>query len=192
MKTMKKLFLFILAALAFVNCTNYNEELQKVNQPVTRAVTSSNFRFNPTYVATTLEGPYENADRYLMMSTGRYLVSDRFFLGCLITNNSGRELTFEPTSLKISLGNSSSRLAVSLKGADFKDISSVSIPANKNTIVYFELPYFFMNERIDIEIPQMTPSIYHVTNIHFYYNGSEQDCSLYNFLFSTHAEQNRN
>lgn len=187
-----KTLLFFFAVLAFVSCTNCNEDLQVVNQPESRAVTSTMFRFNPTYVATALEGPYENVNAYLMVSTGHYLVSDQFFLGCLITNQSSHEVVFDPTSLRISLGNSSSRLAVSLKDSDFNSMSSVSIPANKNTTVYFELPSSFMNERIDIDIPQMKPSLYHVTNVHFYYNGNEQDCSLYNFLFSTHAEQNRN
>lgn len=38
----------------------------------------------------------------------------------------------------------------------------------------------------------MNPSLYHVTNIHFYYNDDRQEYPLYNFLFSDHNEENRN
>lgn len=192
MKTMRPLFLLIIFSLLFAGCTSYDDELGNINEPAARSITSSTLRFNPNYVATALEGPYESVDGYLMMSTGHYLVSDHFYLQCIIKNNGGNSIVFQPNLMSISLGNSGVKIPVVLKEPNRGTLISAPIPANGNIIACFELPSSFMNERIDINIPQMKPSLYHVTNIHFYYDGFEQECSLYNFLFSTHAEQNRN
>lgn len=192
MRTMRSLFLLIILSLTFADCTNYDDELINMNEPTARSMASSILRFNPNYVATALEGPYESVDRYLMMSTGHYLVSDYFYLQCIIKNNGENSIVFQPGLMRISLGNSTVKIPVTLKDSDRGTLISAPIPANGSITACFELPSSFMNERIDINIPQMKPSLYHVTNIHFYYDGIEQECSLYNFLFSTHAEQNRN
>lgn len=192
MRTMKPLLLLIILSLAFVGCTSYDDELSNMNEPAARSVVSSTLRFNPNYVATALEGPYESVDRYLMMSTGHYLVNDHFYLQCIIKNNGENSIVFQSSRMSISLGNSTVKAPVTLKNPDRGTLISASIPANGSITACFELPSSFMNERIDIDIPQMKPSLYHVTNIHFYYDGIEQECSLYNFLFSTHTEQNRN
>ncbi|WP_455666094.1 hypothetical protein [Phocaeicola sp.] len=192
MRIMRTLFLLIIFSLAFVGCTSYDDELVNINEATARSVTASTLRVNPNYVATALEGPYENADCYLMMSTGHYLVSDHFYLRCIIKNNGENNIVFQPSLMSISLGNSTVKIPITLKDLDKGTLMSAPIPANGSITAYFELPSSFMDERIDINIPQMKPSLYHVTNIHFYYNGYEQECSLYNFLFSTHAEQNRN
>lgn len=189
---MRSLFLLIILSLTFADCTNYDDELINMNESTARSMASSTLRFNPNYVATALEGPYENVDRYLMMSTGHYLVSDHFYLQCIIKNNGENSIFFLPSLMSISLGNSTVKLPVTLKDPNRGTLISAPIPANGSITACFELPSSFMNERININIPQMKPSLYHVTNIHFYYDGIEQECALYNFLFSTHAEQNRN
>lgn len=158
-----------------------------INPPSTKTT----FRMNPAYVATALEGPYTASSDYLMMSTGHYLVSSRIFLKCLITNQS-TSCTLNPSLLSISLGESTRKHTVTWYDANFEQLTSQTIPAGKSIDVYFQLPSSYMDYRIDIDIPQMTPSLYHVTNVHFYYGSTEQECSLYNFLFSTRAEQNRN
>lgn len=193
MRTLRSLFPFIIALLIFAGCTDNSDELINSSTPTSRSATaSSTFKFNPAYVATAPEGPYEDVNRYLMMSTGHYLVSDHFFLRCIVENKSDNNVIFNPNLMEISLGNSSSSIAVSLKDANFNNMSSVTIPTKGKITVHFELPYSFMYERINIDIPSLNPSLYYVTNIHFYYDSEEQECPLYNFLFSTHAEQNRN
>lgn len=192
MRTMRPLFLLIILSLAFASCTSYDDELTNINVPAARSMASFTLRFYPNYVATALEGPYESVDRYLMMSTGHYLVSDHFYLQCIIKNNGENSIVFQSSRMSISLGNSTVKTPVTLKDPDQGTLISAPIPANGSITAYFELPSSFMNERVDINIPQMKPSLYHLTNIHFYYDGYEQECSLYNFLFSTHAEQNRN
>ena len=94
MGTVKTLFSLIIALLVFINCTSCIDELSNMTRPTSRSTnTSSIFRFDPNYVATVLEGPYESADRYFMMNTGHYLVSDHFYLRCVIKNNSHESFT---------------------------------------------------------------------------------------------------
>lgn len=174
------------------NGESVSKKIIAEDKVTTPPVTKTTFRVNPAYVATTLEGPYMASSDYLMMSTGHYLVSGQIFLKCIMTNQLTSACVLNSSLLSVSLGESTKQHTVIWYDADFKQLTSQTIPAGKSIDVYFQLPSSYMDYRIDIDIPQMTPSLYHVTNVHFYYGSIEQECSLYNFLFSTRAEQNRN
>ena len=148
-------------------------------------------RLEPTEVATSLQGIYKNVNEYLMMSTGRYLVGDKFYLKCNIVNSRTSSFTLNASTFKMSYGKNSSKYTGSFKSEAFGNLSSLVVPANGRVTFYIELVGDWMNNRLPITMGS-DPLVYYVTNIYFYNNTIEIDAPRYNFLFSTREEQGRN
>lgn len=173
------------------NGYNVSKQIVAQEEPITPPASNPSLEFRSSMVATSLTGVYESIDKYLLMSTGHYLVSEKIFLKIGVTNNTTSSIQLSSSKLKVSYGNSNARYNVNARDANLNNFTSITVPAKSTISLYIELLGDWMNNRILVNLPG-DPINYYVTNLHFADDGHNINTVQHNFLFSTHSEQNRN